>query len=187
LSQNVEILYGLTFGLFGRATAAAPVHFGLGVIALLATAGVTRRFAGRSAGWVAALLLLSAYNVWALFGWAYVDLGTLAYGALALIAATAWRESRTRGWLIMMGVIVGLAMGVKYTTLALGIALGLFVLIHEPRRVIQNGAIMIVAGLIAFAPWAAKGLLLYHNPIYPFVFNGLNWNAERSEEFRFAA
>ena len=187
LSQNVEMLYGLTFGLFGRVTAAAPVHFGLGILALLATAGVTRRFAGRSAGWVAALLLLSAYNVWALFGWAYVDLGTLLYGSLALIAATVWRESRSRGWLIVMGAIVGLAMGVKYTTLALGIALGLFVLIHEPRRVIQNGAIMIVAGLIAFAPWAAKGLLLYHNPVYPFVFNGLNWNAERSEEFSFSA
>jgi len=192
LSQNVEMLYGLTVGLFGRVTAAAPVHFSLGLIALLATAGVTRRFAGRSAGWVAALLLLSAYNLWALFGWAYVDLGTLAYGALALIAATAWRESRklgtsTEAWLIVMGVIVGLAMGVKYTTLALGIALGLLVLIHEPRRAVQNGAIMIIAGLIAFAPWALKGLLLYHNPIYPFVLNGLNWNAERSAEFSFAA
>ena len=187
LSQNVEMLYGLAVGLFGRVTAAAVVHFGLGVIGLLATAGVTRRFAGRSAGWVAALLLLSAYNVWALFGWAYVDLGTLLYGALALIAVTAWREARTRGWLMLMGVIVGLAMGVKYTTLALGIALGLFVLIHEPRRVFQNGAIMIAAGLIAFAPWMVKGLLLYHNPIYPFVFNGLNWNLERSNEFNFSA
>ncbi|MBI1256587.1 MAG: hypothetical protein GC204_03875 [Chloroflexi bacterium] len=187
LSQNVEMLYGLTFGLFGRVTAAAPVHFGLGIIALLATAGVTRRYAGRSAGWVAALLLLSSYNLWALFGWAYVDLGTLMFGALALIAATAWREARTRGWLVLIGVIVGLAMGVKYTTAALGIALGLFVLLHEPRRAIQNGAIILVAALIAFAPWMIKGLLLYHNPIYPFVFNGLNWNAERSTEFSFSA
>ncbi|MFN8563464.1 MAG: hypothetical protein U0703_18025 [Anaerolineae bacterium] len=32
-----------------------------------------------------------------------------------------------------------------------------------------------------------KGLLLYHNPIYPFVFNGLSWNAERSAAFNFAA
>ena len=86
-----------------------------------------------------------------------------------------------------MGVIVGLAMGVKYTTVALGVALGLFVLIHEPRRVVRNGAIMVVAGLLAFAPWAVKGLLLYHNPIYPFVFNGLNWNAERTAAFSFSA
>ncbi|MEP7291877.1 MAG: glycosyltransferase family 39 protein, partial [Chloroflexota bacterium] len=186
LPQNVEMLFGLTLGLFGRDTAAAPVHLGLGVIGLLATAGVTRRFAGRSAGWLAALLLLSAYNVWALLGWAYVDLGTLAYGALALIAATAWREQRTRGWLIMMGIIVGLAMGVKYTTLALGIALGLFVLLHEPRRVVRNGVMMTAAALLTFLPWAAKGLLLYGNPIYPLIIHGLNWNAGRMEAFAFS-
>ncbi len=187
LSENVEMLYGLTLGLFGRATAAAPVHFGLGVIALLATAGVVRRYAGRSAGWLAAVLLLSAYNLWALFGWAYVDLGTLMYGALAFSAVMAWRESGARGWLILIGGMVGLAMGVKYTTVTLGAALGLLVLIHQPRRVVQNGAIMVLAGLVAFAPWAAKGLLLYHNPVYPFVFDGLNWNAERSAAFSFSA
>jgi 4-amino-4-deoxy-L-arabinose transferase-like glycosyltransferase len=182
------MLFGLTVGLFGRDTAAAPVHFGLGMVALMATAGVVRRFAGRSAGWVAVLLLLSAYSVWALFGWAYVDLGTMMCGALALVAATVWREKITlgknaHGWLILMGVIVGLAMGVKYTALALGLALGLFVFIHQPHRVVQNGIIMGLAALLAFAPWAAKGVLLYHNPIYPFALNGLNWNAERAAAF----
>lgn len=186
LSQNVEMLYGLAVGLFGRFTAAAPVHFGLGLLALLGTVGVTRRFAGRAAGWNTALLLLSAYSLWALFGWAYVDLGTLLYGALALTAATAWRDSKTRGWLVVMGMIVGLAMGVKYTTLALGIALGVFVLIHEPRRVIQNGAVMLMAAVLTFAPWAAKGLLLYGNPVYPFAFHGLNWNADRMAAFSFS-
>lgn len=188
LSQNVEMLFGLTVGLFGRDTAAAPVHFGLGVVALLATAGLVRRFAGRSAGWAAVVLLLSSYSVWGLFGWAYVDLGTMIYGALSLVAATAWREKvatgkSARGWLILMGIIIGLAMGVKYTTLALGLALGVFVLIHQPRRVVQNGIIMALAAMLAFAPWAAKGVLLYHNPIYPFALNGLNWNADRAEAF----
>lgn len=183
LSQGVEMLYGLSYGSFGRATAAAPVHFGLGVVGLLATAGVTRRYAGKSAGWVAALLILSAYNLWALFGWAYVDLGTMLYGALALVAATAWRETRARGWLMLLGALVGLAMGVKYTTAALGVALGLFVLIHERRDVLRSGAIMALAAGLLFAPWAVKGVLLYHNPIYPFALNGLNWNHERAAAF----
>ena len=163
------MLYGLTVGLFGRDSAAAPVHFGLGVIALLATAGVTRRFAGRSAGWIAALLLLSSYNVWALLGWAYVDLGALMYGALALVAALTWREKQAlganaRGWLVAMGVIVGLAVGVKYTAGALGIALGVFVLIHEPRRAIRNGAIMLIAAANRLRPLGGERRAALHQP-----------------------
>ena len=108
LSENVEMLFGLVIGAFGRDTAAAPVHFGIGVLALLATAGLVRRFAGKSAGWWAVVLLLSAYNLWALLGWAYVDLATMLYGALALTVMMAWRENPSDAWLVVIGVIVGL-------------------------------------------------------------------------------
>ncbi len=191
LSQNVEMLYGITIGIFGRDTAAAPVHFGIGVLALLATAGLVRRFAGKSAGGWAALLLLSAYNLWALFGWAYVDLATMLYGALMLTALTTWRERRdmlsARGWLIVIGVMVGLAVGVKYAAGMIGVAAGLFILIHQPRRVIGNGLIVAAAALLIFAPWAVKGVALYGNPLYPFAFGGVNWNPDRMRAFQYSA
>ncbi|MBE2271114.1 MAG: hypothetical protein IAE80_22965, partial [Anaerolinea sp.] len=96
LSQNVEMLYTLGIGLFGRDTAAAPIHWGIGLLGLIGVAGLVRRFAGKASAWLALLLLLSAYNLWALFGWSYVDLGTFLYGSLALIAAVRWRETRGR-------------------------------------------------------------------------------------------
>jgi hypothetical protein len=186
LSQNVEMLYGIAIAALGRDTAAAPVHFGMGLLGLLATAGLTRRFAGRAAGWTAVLLLLSAYNVWALFGWTYVDLGALLYGALALIAAVEWRRTRADGWIAVMGAVFGLALGVKYVAGSIGLAMGVFLLIHAPRRVVRSGAIFGVAALIAFGLWMVKGALLYGNPVYPFFFDGLNWDAERATAFSFA-
>lgn len=186
LSANVEMLYGVAIGLFGRDTAAAPIHWGIGVLALIGVAGLTRRFAGQATAWLAVVMLLSAYNLWALFGWAYVDLGALLYGALALIAAMHWRETRRRGWLVLMGVIVGLAMGVKYTTAALGVALLVLLLSTEPRQIIRNGLILGIAAALAFGLWAVKGTLLYQNPIYPFLFHGLNWDAARTAAFSFA-
>ena len=186
LSQNVEMLYGMTIGLFGRDTAAAPIHFGIGLLALAATAGLTRRYAGRSAAWLTILLLLSAYSFWALFGWSYVDLALMLYGALALIAALTWRDQRADGWIILMGVVVGLAMGVKYTAAALGVVLGLFLLINEPRRVVRNALLLTIPALIAFLPWMIKGVALYGNPVYPFLFDGLNWDAGRATAFSFA-
>lgn len=186
-SQNVEMLYSYAIGLFGRATAAAPVHFGLGLLALIGMVGVVRRHAGTWAGWMAALLPLSAYNLWAMFGWAYVDLGVLLYGTLALIAVMAWGLSHSSRWLILMGVIAGLAAGVKYSAGAVALAMGLTVLIGEPRQVVRNGLIMAGAALAAFGLWAVKGIVLYGNPVYPFAFGGLAWDAGRTAAFDFPA
>jgi hypothetical protein len=188
---QVNMLFGLTMGLFGRETAAAPVHFLYGLYGLLACAGLVRRFADRAAGWMAVVLLLSAYNLWALFGWAYNDLATMTYGALALVAAVGWKSSLTEregrnGWLILLGALVGLAVGVKYTAGGLALAVGVFVALHQPRAVLRNGLIVGGAAFVAFLPWALRGLLLYGNPIYPFVFDGLNWDALRSEFFSFS-
>lgn len=186
-SQNVEMLYAYAIGLFGRDTAAAPVHFALGLLGVIATAGLARRFAGRWAGWTAVLLLLTATSLWRLFGWAYIDLGTLLYGALALTALAAWHEDRAPGWLIVMGMIAGLAAGVKYNAGALALVMGAGVAVAAPRHVVRNGLIMAAAALIAFAPWLAKGALLYGNPIYPLLFGGLEWDANRTAAFTFPA
>lgn len=186
LSQNVEMLYGVAIGLFGRDTTAAPLHWGLGLLGLIGVAGLMRRFAGHAAAWMSILLLLSAYNLWALFGWSYVDLGTLLFGALTMIASVRWRETRGRGWIVLLGVIIGLAMGVKYTTAALGLAVGVYLLRHEPREIVRNGLILGVAAALTFGLWAVKGTVLYGNPVYPFFFNGVNWDAGRAAAFSFA-
>jgi hypothetical protein len=184
-SQNIEMLYGYALALLGRDSTAAPLHFAIGLTGLIGVAGCVRRHAGRWAGWTAALLLMSAYNVWALFGWAYIDLGTLLYGALALIAVTAWDADRRDGWIIVMGVIAGLAAGVKYNAGAIGIACGVYVLLVQPRRAVRHGLMMTGAALLVFSPWAIKGLALYSNPVYPFVFGGLEWDAGRGDAFSF--
>lgn len=182
-SQGAEVLYGVAMGLFGRDTAAAPVHYVLGLLGLLAVGGLARRRAGEAAGWLAVVLLLSAFSLWLLFGWPYVDLALLAYGAAPLVAAGAWRESRRTAWLIVLGLLVGLALGVKYTAAGLGLAAVVYAAWQEPRRIVRNGMILALAAGLAYAPWAIKGVLLYHNPIYPFIFNGLNWDAARSYLF----
>jgi hypothetical protein len=92
------------------------------------------------------------------------------------------QNARVR-WLILMGVFGGLALGVKYTAGGLLLGLGVFVLVSAPRQAIRNGLILGAAALVAFLPWAIKGLLLYQNPIYPFIFGGLSWDAMRANTF----
>jgi Dolichyl-phosphate-mannose-protein mannosyltransferase len=218
-TQGAEILYGLAIGLFGRETAAALLHFAFGILGLLAIGGLVRRLTDKATAWLAITLLVSALSIWLLFGWPYIDLAVLAYGAAVLVAVVQWREgtlppppteeisptnaddhphppspsplsregeqshSNATYWLVMVGVFIGLAMGVKYTSGALLLALGFYLLWHTPRQAIRSGFIIGLAALVAFMPWAVKGILLYQNPVYPYFFNGLNWDAGRANTF----
>jgi hypothetical protein len=190
--QGVEILFGVAIGLFGRDTAAAPIHFIFGLLGLLAVAGLVKRYTNAATAWLSVTLLIGSFSIWLLFGWPYVDLAMMAYGAVALVAAVQWRENslgpeaKAQGdikWLILMGVFGGLALGVKYTAVGLLLGLGLLVLVSYPRQAIRNGLILGGAIVVVFLPWALKGLLLYQNPIYPFLLGGLNWDAGRSYTF----
>lgn len=181
--QSVETLYGLSAALFGRDTAAAPLHFGLGLLALAGLGGLARRHAGESAGWLAAALIMSAYSNWLLFGWPYVDLSVLLYSAAALTAFVNWRDSRADRWLIIAGACAGLSLGVKYTAGTLLLALLAGAAVAAPRRAARSALLLGLPALLLFLPWLARGLLLYHNPVYPFFFGGLGWDAARAELF----
>ena len=181
--QNMEMLYGLALSLFRRPTAVAPLHWVMGILALVAIAGILRRYTNRSTAMTSVLLALSSYGLWDLFGIPYVDLAVMSFGALALIAAIRWRENEQSRWLILTGVIMGLALGVKYTAGLYIIALGIVIFMHNPRRIVTHGLLFGLGVLLAFAPWLLKGALLYANPIYPYLFDGVSWDALRAANF----
>ncbi|MBL8145923.1 MAG: glycosyltransferase family 39 protein [Anaerolineae bacterium] len=181
LPKLVETLYGLAMGLFGRDTAAAPVHFGFGLLGLLAVMGLARRWTGRAeSGWLAAALLLGGYNTWLLLGYAYVDLAIFALASGAIVLALVWENDRRTGWLLVAGLLAGSAAGVKYTAAPLTIALGLLVLVRARRAALRPLLVLTGAAALAYLPWALRGLLLYGNPIYPYLFGGLGWDAART-------
>jgi hypothetical protein len=177
--QSVELLYGLAMGLSGRDTAAAPVHFAFGLLALLAVGGLAKRRAGEDAAGLAAALLLSAYSLWLLFGRPDVDLAVMAFGAAGLVTITEWRERKPvfqlsislRGsdevrWLLLAGTFAGLALGVIYTSAGLSLALAFYVAVSARRAALRNLLVVGGAAGLAYLPWALAGALLYHHPIY---------------------
>lgn len=183
--QGMEILYGLLMTL-GSDSAPAVLHWSTGVLAIMATAGLVRRFADATAAYMAGLLVMTGYGVWLLFGWPYVDLGVMLYGAAALVAAVQWRTSERPAWLMVMGVFAGYALGVKYTAGGMILALGVLIVWRsgwQPQRMVRNGLLFGLPLLLVFAPWLLKGALLYDNPLYPYFFGGVNWDSLRSFNF----
>ncbi len=181
--QSAELLYGTAMSLFNRDTAAAPLHFLFGLFAILATAGITRRYTTVATARLAPALLLTAYSVWGLFGKPYVDLAVMAYGALALSGVSAWHETRDRRWLIVLGICAGQTLSTKYPSVLLLVAIGIYIALIAPRQAFANCIIVGLTAFAIFSPWLLKGILLYQNPVYPFVFGGLNWDALHAQQF----
>jgi len=86
---------------------------------------------------------------------------------------------------VLAGALAGLALGEKYTAVIVPLALGALVLYRGARQgqfqekfaaaVLLGGAALVV-GL----PWYLRNLVWMGNPIYPFVFGGLYWDAWRA-------
>lgn len=183
--QAAEMHYALLMLATGADRAAAVLHFGVGVIGLGALLGFLKRQTSSKAAYTAVLVLLSSYNLWQLFTIPYVELFLFLYSIVAVIALTEYHANDTqqRVWLILLGVLGGFAGGVKYT--AFPLILGLYVAIvwNDRRHLLRNTLIFGAAGAAAFAAWMLKGALLYGNPVYPYLFESINWDATRALNF----
>jgi hypothetical protein len=182
--KSTEMLFSVAISLFGRDSAAALVHYGFGFLGLLALGGLARRYSETiETPLLAVVLLIGSFSLWLLMGWAYVDLAVLALSVLAFSLVNLWRESQESRWLIVLGLTCGFALGVKLTSGLLIAALGLYILVYQPKQVIRNALFFGIPMFVVFLPWMIRGVLHYGNPIYPYIFNGLNWDAGRTELF----
>ncbi len=181
--QTGEIMFAWAMGLFGRDTVAAGVHYGTGLLGLACVGGLLSRVASMRAVALAPALLLSGGSFWLAFTQEYVDLILFAQSAAALSALAAWRSDGGRVWLVVMGLLVGMAVGVKYTAGMLAIALGVAVLITQPRRVVTNGLILTGIALLAYLPWGLRGWILSGTPLPPFFGGGAGLSALQAAIF----
>src|SRR5688572_16049299 len=95
-----------------------------------------------------------------------------------------------RGLLMLGGVCAGLAFSVKYYGFAVGLALGIgllvVVVLRRGDRRAWGGIAGYAAGLSAVAaPWLVRNVVEAGNPVWPLagrVFGGSYWSAEASPE-----
>jgi hypothetical protein len=170
---------------------ASLLHFSYGLLSVAISVALARRVFGQAVAWPTAALLLSVPSLVWLMSWAYVDVTLLFYATAAFYAFARWRELRDRGdaegsirWLRLMGVLCGFSAGIKYTALVVPVALGVSLLWTSRRdglkvvvgRAAQFGAITVLIAL----PWPLENWLTTGNPVYPFFFPGLYWDAWRA-------
>ncbi|MBM4084764.1 MAG: glycosyltransferase family 39 protein, partial [Planctomycetes bacterium] len=202
--ENVEMLYLLCMVLAGStlmgAYAGNLVNVGFGLLTAVTVAATARRFFNDRAGNVGAFFFYACPFVTILSGVAYVEMGMALYLALAVHAFLAYRSRcemaglSARKWLVLSGLMAGLAIGCKYPALLfLLLPLLIGVAAHrmrpppEARGLLADSLALLLTALLAASPWFLKNVAFTGNPTYPLlysVFGGRNWSPEKDAKFR---
>lgn len=180
-----EMLYLLAMGI--RSDAAAQLmHFFLafllgGMVFLTARDTLAVRN-----GWLAIVFLLTMPLTFNLSFIAYNDLSLAFFQLGALVALFQWQKEEAYPWLVLVGIFCGLTMGHKYTTFVTPLALALLLVWGfrgRWRQAIRPFALLTLVTTLVAAPWYLKNVWLTQNPIYPFVFGGVGWDAYLTEAY----
>jgi hypothetical protein len=155
-----------------------PLLLALG--ALAATIGMGVRIGGRGVGLLAGAILFVQPLM------AFEASGTLIESGLAFAAAlAAWNlaefvRTGDRAAVALAGLFAGAAAGMKYVGLFVLLAAGVALLLFARRR-LTPGALALFAAPAALValPWYVKNLVQTGNPLFPFVFGGVNEYAAR--------
>ena len=156
----------------------APLLLALG--ALAATVGMGSRVGGRGLGLLAgAIFFVQPLMV-------FEASATLIESGLAFaVALTAWNlavfvRSGDRAAVALAGLFAGAAAGMKYVGLFVLLAAGVALLLFARRRLDPRALVLFAVPAVAVAlPWYVKNLVQTGNPLFPFVFGGVNEYAER--------
>lgn len=105
-----------------------------------------------------------------------VDNGVMFYAFLSFSAFLSWCSTRQRSWFLLTGIFCGLAVGSKYTAIAVTfLALELLLFLHEylveKHSLLSVLRKMVLLGLLVVAtasPWFLKNGIYTGNPLYPF-------------------
>ncbi len=156
----------------------------------LALIAAGRRCFDSRAGWLAAVVFLTAPWVYRISIIAYAEGGLTFFLLASLLAVARFAREKTGPNVLLCGLLCGSAMACKYPALLSVVApVGVAVLYFASRRseeehrvtVVKAGLLFAVGVVIAVGPWLVKNLVETGNPVYPLaysVFGGEDWTPE---------
>jgi hypothetical protein len=186
--QNMNLLFALGLMTGGRQFGAEIVAQFLASVPLFITGlgliGALRWTTGATwPGFFAAVLLLGLGNISEELGYAYVDNGLILYCWATVLAIALFISHENSGWrspwLLIAGLMAGMAMGTKYFGVVLVSfpALWLLVVRRDWRAMLVYGATALIFGSWWYIrAWAVSG-----DPIHPLggnIFGYFLWNAQ---------
>ena len=174
MPKLTEMLYASAI-LLVNDSFAKLIHFSFGLLILIAIYKVSRKFMSKELSLLACAIFYANLVV----GWesitAYVDLARGFFEFLTIWGFLNWWETKKTKWLIIAGVVMGLAVTVKLVAaFSLAIFLALFIYKKYLNRekwlsVIKNYVLFCGITFLIPLPWFILSFVYTGNPFYPYL------------------
>lgn len=173
--------------------APAITHFSFSLLTAGAVFVLGRRFAGWRVGLIAAAIFYSLPMTTELAASPMVEMGAAFFAALSVYTLLAAGRGADLRWIVLAGLLGGLAGATKTWALLAGPA-GLAVIVvvqgmgtvREPRRAIVSLAAFSLAFGVILGPWLIRNYIAAGDPLWPIgyqVFKGEMWSDWHFEKF----
>ncbi len=175
--QNVEMLFAWSMAYSVPATSHL-VNFLAFLFLIAIFVRLARVALSAKIGWLAALIFSSLGGVKFNVVHANVDIWVLLYISVAVMCIVEGMKEKSNSKILLAGVMLGAAAGVKYTTLIAVITLVPAVLAIYFRQSLRDKymyrvpvkIILLATGLaiLAASPWYIRNVIWFGNPFFPF-------------------
>ena len=167
--MGAELMFGYGLGLADQ-VAAKLVHFGFGVLFVLATYRLGTQVGSRRVALLAAAIVAVTPTVTWEATTAYVELGTAFFVTLALTWVIRYAGERSGATLAAAALFAGLGLATKTLAAIALVPLAILVVLvtraGAARRLLTGGA-FVAAALVPALPWFVKAQLETGNPLFP--------------------
>jgi len=175
--MNLNLLYLIPL-YFENDIAPKYIHFFFAILTSWLIFRYLRRRINTVYGLLGVIFFISIPIIIKLSITVYVDLGIIFFSTASLLLILKWIESGFKArFLILSGILCGLAMGTKYNGLITFFLLTLFVPFLYSRytkrgkpgfiRPMGYGICFLFIALLVFSPWMIRNYHWKNNPIYP--------------------
>jgi 4-amino-4-deoxy-L-arabinose transferase-like glycosyltransferase len=173
---SIHLFYSV-FLFVGAESAITPFSFVVGVAILPAIFALCRQFWGRTAAWWAVLACVGANGLWEVAMSPLIDATQAFFYLLACFAVLTWVQDRARsGCLPVAGMMLGVALGTKYTSAAFPVILLPVVLVaaavRRPAGMPRIWAPLLWAIVLTCVPslfWYARNWQALGDSMYPYL------------------
>lgn len=197
----VEMLYLFPM-VFGAPEVTGLIHFFSLLLLLALVYLMGKRLLGVRPGALATAIFATTPFVPILAGWGFIEVALAAYQLAAVyalvLAEKHWKSDSRNSHLRLSGVLLGLCLGIKYTSIFYAFFLFCWLCYvsfwkyggqdKSASGRVKPLLVLCFAAFLIGVPWYLKNLILFGNPIYPLLGETLgrgNWSALNTALYKF--